>query len=54
MESRETYRSIIMEASKMGAAEAVKYLKPEKDRISKRQAEKEFSWAWIKNKLEKG
>lgn len=52
--SRETYCTIIREASRMGAAEIAKLLKPEQDRISKRQAEHEFSWAWIKSKMELG
>ena len=54
MDNRETYRSIIREASRMGAAEIAKLLRPEEDRISKRQAEKEFTWSWIQDKLAKG
>lgn len=53
-ESRETYLSIIQEASRAGAAEMAKLLRPEEDRISKRQAEKEFTWAWVNRHLEQG
>ena len=39
---------IIREASKMGAAEMLKALKPEEDRISQREAWRLFGMAFVK------
>lgn len=39
---------IITEASKMGAAEMIRRLRPEEDRISQREAWREFGMAFVK------
>ena len=41
--------NIIIEASRMGAAEAIKAMKPADDRISQRQAVAEFGAAFIRD-----
>lgn len=45
---------IIQEAARAGAAQAMKVLRPADDRISRRQAEAEFGWAWVKRHVEDG
>lgn len=45
---------IIQEAARAGAAQAMKVLRPADDRISRRQAEAEFGWAWVKRQVDQG